>query len=113
MSTISADEEQAPRDPRRSKRTEILENRPVNLDGFVEEWPEVGMVAMDSPYDPEPSGRGENGGVVEMDGRTREDFDFLDQFIADHAIDASAAQRAMALSPTEIAHMLVDPKISR
>jgi propanediol dehydratase large subunit len=113
MTTMSAAGSDPSASPRRSKRTEILENRPVNLDGFVEEWPEVGMVAMDSPYDPEPSVRVENGVVVEMDGRTREDFDFLDQFIADHAIDASAAQRAMALSPTEIAHMLVDPKISR
>ena len=113
MSTLSAAGSDPSASPRRSKRTEILENRPVNLDGFVEEWPEVGMVAMDSPYDPEPSVRVENGVVVEMDGRTREDFDFLDQFIADHAIDASAAPRAMALSPTEIAHMLVDPKISR
>ncbi len=29
-----------------SKRTQILENRPVNLDGFVEEWPVKGLVAM-------------------------------------------------------------------
>lgn len=42
---------------KQSKRTEALEQRPVNLDGFVEEWPEVGMVAMDSPFDPEPSVR--------------------------------------------------------
>ncbi|MER5646416.1 propanediol/glycerol family dehydratase large subunit [Streptosporangium sp. NPDC002524] len=98
---------------RRSRRTEILEDRPVNLDGFVEEWPEVGMVAMDSPYDPRPSVRVENGIIVEMDGKERKDFDFLDQFIADHAIDASAAERAMALEPAEIAHMLVDSKVSR
>ncbi|WP_279339813.1 propanediol/glycerol family dehydratase large subunit [Sphaerisporangium perillae] len=99
--------------PKRSKRTEILENRPVNLDGFVEERPEVGMVAMDSPYDPRPSVRVENGIIVEMDGKKREDFDFLDQFIADHAIDAAVAERAMALSPTEIAHMLLNPKVPR
>ena len=36
---------------RHSARTQILEDRPVNLDGFVEEWPEVGMVAMDSAFD--------------------------------------------------------------
>ncbi|MCW2948976.1 MAG: glycerol dehydratase large subunit [Actinoallomurus sp.] len=113
MSTMGAAGEEPSVTPRRSKRTEILENRPVNLDGFVEEWPEVGMVAMDSPYDPQPSVRVENGVVVEMDGRTREEFDFLDQFIADHAIDAEAAERAMALSAIEIAHMLVDPKVSR
>ena len=34
-----------------SKRTEVLENRPVNLDGFVEEWPEKGLVAMESDFD--------------------------------------------------------------
>ena len=31
-----------------SMRTEVLEDRPVNLDGFVEEWPEKGLVAMES-----------------------------------------------------------------
>ncbi|GLW10736.1 glycerol dehydratase large subunit [Microtetraspora sp. NBRC 13810] len=113
MSTRSTARPQAPAVPRRSKRTEILENRPVNLDGFVEEWPEVGMVAMDSPYDPRPGVRVRDGVIVEMDGRERKDFDFLDQFIADHAIDAEAAGRAMALSAVEIAHLLVDPKVSR
>jgi propanediol dehydratase large subunit len=113
MSIASSAGEERSMTSRRSKRTEILENRPVNLDGFVEEWPEVGMVAMDSPYDPRPSVRVENGVVVEMDGRTREEFDFLDRFIADHAIDAEAAERAMALSAVEIAHLLVDPKVSR
>lgn len=115
MSTVSMNETTTANSgtPRRSKRTEILENRPVNLDGFVEEWPEVGMVAMDSPYDPQPSVRVENGVIVEMDGRTREEFDFIDQFIADHAIDADATVSAMALEPVEIAHMLMDTKVSR
>ncbi|MBB5134599.1 propanediol dehydratase large subunit [Thermocatellispora tengchongensis] len=99
--------------PSRSKRTEVLEKRPVNLDGFVEEWPEVGMVAMDSPYDPEPGVRVENGVIVEMDGRRRADFDFLDQFIADHAIDVAVTERAMAIPAAEIAHMLVDPRVPR
>ncbi len=85
----------------------------MNLDGFVEEWPEVGMVAMDSPYDPTPSVRVEGGVIMEMDGRERADFDFLDQFIADHAIDVTATEKAMALDPVEIAHLLVDPKVSR
>ncbi len=96
-----------------SKRTAALEARPVNLDGFVDEWPEVGLVAMDSPNDPEPSIRVEDGRVVEMDGRTREQFDFLDQFIADTAIDASSAERSMAIDAVEIAHMLVDPRTPR
>ncbi|GAA3592116.1 propanediol/glycerol family dehydratase large subunit [Kineosporia mesophila] len=99
--------------PRRSLRTEVLENRPVNKDGFVQEWPEVGMVAMDSDFDPRPSIRIENGRVAEMDGRERADFDFLDQFIADHAIDVDAAVEAMALGPRTVARMLVDPNVSR
>ncbi|MEH3061535.1 MAG: propanediol/glycerol family dehydratase large subunit [Methylobacterium radiotolerans] len=99
--------------PRRSARTLVLEDRPVNLDGFVEEWPEMGMVAMDSDFDPQPSVRVENGRIVEMDGVAREDFDFIDQFIADKALDAEAAERAMALPAQEIARMLVDPAVSR
>lgn len=96
-----------------SKRTAALEARPVNLDGFVDEWPEVGLVAMDSPNDPQPSVRVRDGRVVEMDGRTREQFDFLDQFIADTAIDAASAERSMAIDAVEIAHMLVDPRTPR
>lgn len=98
---------------RRSRRTELLEDRPVNLDGFVEEWPEVGMVAMDSEHDPDPSVRVEDGVIVEMDGRSREDFDFIDQFIADRALDASVAEQAMSLSAVDIANMLVSPQVSR
>ncbi|WP_031469516.1 propanediol/glycerol family dehydratase large subunit [Sciscionella sediminilitoris] len=98
---------------RHSKRTEILEAKPVNLDGFVEEWPEVGMVAMDSPYDPEPGIRVEQGTVVEMDGKPRAEFDFIDQFIADHAIDADIAPEAMAHSAEHIAHLLIDATVSR
>ncbi|MFF5987359.1 propanediol/glycerol family dehydratase large subunit [Prauserella flavalba] len=98
---------------RRSKRTEALEQRPVNLDGFVEEWPEVGMVAMDSPYDPEPGVRVEDGVIVELDGKPRAEFDFLDQFIADHAIDVDATEQAMAIPAVDIAHLLIDPRATR
>ncbi|WP_091322618.1 propanediol/glycerol family dehydratase large subunit [Geodermatophilus ruber] len=99
--------------PRRSRRTEILENRPVNLDGFVEEWPEKGLVAMDSDYDPAPSVRVENGRIVELDGTTRDQFDFMDTFIADHAIDVASAERANAIPSEEIARMLIDTHVSR
>ncbi|WP_278693660.1 propanediol/glycerol family dehydratase large subunit, partial [Parageobacillus thermoglucosidasius] len=30
----------------RSKRFQVLAKRPVNQDGFVAEWPEVGLIAM-------------------------------------------------------------------
>ncbi|MFR9800673.1 propanediol/glycerol family dehydratase large subunit [Pseudonocardia sp. RS010] len=98
---------------RRSRRTEVLEDRPVNLDGFVEEWPEKGLVAMESDFDPAPSVRVEGGKIVELDGRARADFDFMDTFIADHAIDVGTAEEVNAIPSVEIARMLVDPRTSR
>ena len=49
---------------RRSKRIETLDQRPVNLDGYINEWPEMGFVAMTSPYDPKPSVKVANGRIV-------------------------------------------------
>lgn len=97
----------------RSKRFTILEDRPVNKDGFVKEWPEMGFVAMSSPNDPKPSIKIEAGQVVELDGKKREDFDMLDQFIADYTIDATIAEQVMALDSLEIARMLVDINVPR
>lgn len=98
---------------KRSKRFEALAARPVNQDGFVVEWPEVGMIAMGSPNDPVPSIKVVNGKVVEMDGIPRDKFDFIDQFIADYAIDTGVAEQMMAKSDKEIARMLVDINVSR
>ena len=67
---------------KRSKRFEVLARRPVNLDGYSAEWPEVGLIAMDSPLDPPPSLTICDGAVVEMDGKAAADFDSIDQFIA-------------------------------
>ena len=52
---------------KRSKRIEALDKRPVNLDGYINEWPEMGVVAMHSPYDPKPSIKIENGKIVDGD----------------------------------------------
>lgn len=97
----------------KSKRAEILDNRPVNKDGYIDEWPEMGFVAMKSPYDPQPSIRIENGIITELDGKPREEFDFLDQFIADYAIRADRAEASMAVPSLEIARMIVDIHVSR
>jgi len=78
---------------RRQKRFEVLEARPVDQDGFVVEWPEVGMIAMGSPNDPQPNIKVENGRIVEMDGRKRSEFDFNEQFIADYAINTAVAEK--------------------
>ena len=97
----------------RSKRIETLDKRPVNLDGYINEWPEMGFVAMKSPYDPKPSVKVVAGQIVELDGKKREDFDFIDQFIADYAIDIDKCERSMAVSSLDIARMIVDINVSR
>jgi len=98
---------------RRQKRFEVLEKRAVNQDGFIKEWIDVGLVAMDSPNDPEPSIKITNGKVIEMDGKSRKDFDMIDTWIADHTIVADVAEEAMALDSLDIARMLVDINVPR
>ncbi len=91
-----------------SHRFQSLAQRDINKETFVEPWPEAGLIVADSPADPAPSLRLENGQVVELDGRARADFDMLDFFIADHAIDLSVASAVMAMPSLEIARRLVD-----
>ncbi|AKN32054.1 propanediol dehydratase [Clostridium carboxidivorans P7] len=98
---------------KRSKRFEILEKRPVHNDGFVKEWPEVGLIAIGSPKDPIPSIKVENGKITEMDGKKREDFDFIDTFLAGHAINIENTEKAMAIDSIEIARMLTDINVPR
>ncbi len=97
----------------RSLRMEALAKRPVNLDGFIDEWPEKGFIAMQSPYDPLPSIVVKDGVVVELDGKGRENFDFIDYFIADHFIDKNQVAESMSLSENKIARMLTDINIPR
>lgn len=96
-----------------SKRFKVLASRPVNQDCFINECPEMGFVAMQSPYDPKPSLKIEGGRVVEMDSRRRDEFDFNDTFIADHALDLSVAAEAMALDSMKFARMLVDISVGK
>ncbi|MDO5425997.1 MAG: propanediol/glycerol family dehydratase large subunit [Eubacteriales bacterium] len=98
---------------KRSKRIEKLDARPVNKDGFIREWPEMGFIAMKSPYDPKPSVKVENGKITELDGKKREDFDFMDQFIADYAIRVDRAEASMAVPSLDIAKMIVDIHVPR
>lgn len=98
---------------KRSKRIEALDRRPVNLDGYIDEWPEMGFVAMRSPYDPEGSVKVQEGRIVELDGKKREDFDFIDQFIADYAINIERTEASMAVSALEIARRIVDIHVPR
>lgn len=98
---------------KRSKRIEALDARPVNLDGYINEWPEMGFIAMSSPYDPKPSVKVEDGRIVELDGKQRGDFDFIDQFIADYAINISRSEESMSIPSIDIARKIVDINVSR
>lgn len=98
---------------KRSKRFEVLEQRPVNQDGYVKEWPEEGLIAMDSPFDPKPGVKIEGGKIVELDGKPRAEFDMLDTFIADYAIKLDKAEEVMAMDSLQIARMLCDINVGR
>ena len=97
----------------KSKRFEVLAKRPINQDGLIGEWPEEGLIAMQSPNDPKSSIKIENGVVVELDSKKREDFDMIDRFIADYAINLDYAEEAMKLDSLEIAKKLVDVNVGR
>ncbi|MBO1032274.1 propanediol/glycerol family dehydratase large subunit [Tessaracoccus sp. SD287] len=97
----------------RSKRFEVLDERPVNKDGFVNEWPEVGLIAMESPNDPKPSISIRNGEVVELDGKTADQFDMIDSFIATYGINLARAEEVNRMDSTTLAKMLVDVNIPR
>ena len=97
----------------KSKRFEELSQRPVNQETYIKPWPEYGLIAVGSPSDPTPSIRIDDGRVSEIDGRHRDDFDLIDCFIAEHAINLKLAERAMATPSVDIARMLVDINIPR
>jgi len=91
----------------RSKRAQARAARPVNRDSFIHEWPEKGLVLFGSPLDPPPHIRVENGRIVELDGKTLAEFDLIDRFIAQYAIDPAVALEAMALDALAIARAVV------
>ncbi|OBF55906.1 propanediol/glycerol family dehydratase large subunit [Mycolicibacterium monacense] len=91
----------------------ILDAKPVNLDGFSVTDPALGLVAMHSPHDPQPSLVVRDGRVVELDGRPAADFDVIDEFIARYGIDLTVAEEAMALDDAVLARMAVDVNVPR
>lgn len=97
----------------KSKRFEVLSQRPVNQDGYVKEWVEEGFIAMESPNDPKPSIKIENGTIVELDGKRREDFDLIDTFIANYAINLERAEEVVNMDSRKIANMILTPSVPR
>ena len=96
-----------------SSRFRSREKRELRRELLIAPYPELGLVAMDGPDDPEPSLVIEGGRVVEIDGTREEDFDVLDAFIARRGIDLEAAAEAATLSDDELARRLVDVDHSR
>ena len=94
-------------------RVRFMDAQRVNLDGFAREDPALGLVALRSPYDPEPSLTVKEGRVTELDGTSEADFDSIDTYIARHGLDTDTAAEVMALSDVSFAQRIVDPAIPR
>jgi len=94
-------------------RIRFMDAQRVNLDGFAHEDVDLGLVALRSPHDPDPSLVVRNGVVVEMDGRPAGEFDTLDAMISAHGIDLTVAEEAMALDDIAFARLFVDPGVPR
>ena len=100
-------------DPMKSKRFQVLREKPVNRHMYLKEWTDVGIIAMNGPNDPEPSITIESGRVTEFDGTRREDFGMIEQYIADYYIDTEIAREMMNMDCLEIARMITDTCIPR
>jgi propanediol dehydratase large subunit len=92
--------------PGESKRSAFAAAQPISRDVVVPEYPELGLIAFDSPNDPTPSIRIENGRVVELDGVQEADFDLIDAFLAAHGINVAVAEEAMAIDDLAFARMV-------
>ena len=91
-----------------SKRFQSRSQREINKDSFIHEWPETGLILFNSPSDPKPQIRIVDGRITELDGKTEAEFDLIDRFIAEYAIDALQAEESMAMDSLDIARKLVD-----
>ncbi len=98
---------------RRSERFVAREQRELRRELLISPYPELGLVAMDGPNDPEPSLVVEGGRVVELDGRRADDFDVIDRFVACYGLDLAVAAEAAGLEDDEIARRLVDVDVKR
>jgi propanediol dehydratase large subunit len=100
-------------EPRRSRRFAERERRELRRELLISPYPELGLIAMNGPHDPEPGLVVEDGGVVFLDGRPESEFDALDRFIACYGLDLEVAAEAMALDDVDLARRLVDVDVER
>jgi propanediol dehydratase large subunit len=92
---------------RRSGRFVSREQRDLRRELLVAPLPELGLVALNGPDDPEPGLVIEDGAVSFMDGKPAADFDALDHFVVRHGLDLEVAAEAMELPEEELAQRLV------
>ncbi len=97
----------------RSKRFESRERRALRKELLVPPRPELGLVAMNGPDDPEPGLLVEDGRVVELDGRREDEFDAIDRFVVRYGLNLEIAAEAAELSDEEVARQLVDVDVPR
>ena len=97
----------------RSARFVSREARGLRRELSVKPLVELGLVAMNSPNDPEPSLVVEDGRIVELDGRREQDWDALDHFVVRYGLDLDVAAEAAELEDVEIARRLVDIDVPR
>ena len=82
---------------RRSDRFLSREQRELRRELLISPYPGLGLVAMNSPSDPEPGLEIEDGCVVAMDGRRAADFDVIDRFVVRYGLDLDVAAEAASL----------------
>lgn len=97
----------------RWRRFDVWDERPLRLDKFAVEDAANGFCVSKSPFDPKPSLRIADGRIVEMDGRTEDQFDLIDAFIARYHIDLAVAEEALAFDSIAFARKLVDIHVRR
>jgi propanediol dehydratase large subunit len=97
----------------RSRRFLAREERPLRKELLISPYPELGLVAMDGPNDPEPGLELDGDRVVALDGRRADDFDVVDRFLVEHGLDLDVAREAMALPDEELARRLVHVDVPR
>ncbi|WP_082902056.1 propanediol/glycerol family dehydratase large subunit [Mycobacterium adipatum] len=103
-----------PEPDRRLGRIRLLDEQRVNLDGFAEPDPDLGMISHLSPNDPEPSWVvDEDGTVLEMDSTPAAEFDAIDEFVVRYAVDHAQAPASMAMDEVELARLIVDSSVPR
>ena len=91
----------------------MMDQQRVNLDGFAHEDVDLGLIALHSPHDPQPSLVVEDGASSRWTAGRQPSSTRSTRFIAAHGIDLSVADEAMALDDVALARMFVDPAVPR